>query len=364
MSQRGGQISSVPPPGTSACDGTVERLNEVEGAPRERPSEGRPPATLLSETRIYMERHRGALAAMVAPDDPTSGGEALAKRHAAILDGIVCALFAAGRCRLEQRRQRPVGPLSFGAIGGYGRGRLALGGGAEVRVVFDSGGKRADAISLAIATLEPVRAAGVSIEVQVTALDELVERARGDLQTALSVLDFRHVVGDAAVSQRLDQAVSSALAGDSVRNLLVEALVAERHARHGRAGRTGAFDLRDAAGGLRDLDVLGWLARATTSARDLGGLVGVGAWTAGVLTRVEAARDLLWRVRNRLHLRTGKRDDLLDPEGATTVALGLGFRDGPALFARLAEGAAAVSESIDALLDWSAREARAARRHG
>lgn len=317
------------------------------------------PATLLSETKIYVERHQRALEAMIGEGDPASGGEALAKRHACVVDGIVRALFAAGRCRLEQRRGRPVGPIAFGGVGSYGRGRVALGSGHAMRIVYGEGGTRADAISLAVATLEPIRSCGVAMEVQVVSLTDFIAQAHGDLDAALSVLDFRHVVGDASLSERLATAISSTLAADSAKQLLVEALEAERHARHGRTLRTAGFDVRNSQGGLRDLDVLGWMARATTSAPCLRGLVDVGAWSDETHTRVLATRDLLWRVRNRLHLAAGKRDDVLDLARANELAPGLGYASADDLFAALSAASAHVTGATTLLVDWV--KARAAR---
>jgi [protein-PII] uridylyltransferase len=323
------------------------------------------PSTLLSETKIYVDRHQRALAAMIDSADPTSGGEALAKRHACIVDGIVRALFAAGKCRLEHRKQRSVGPIAFGAVGSYGRGRVGLASGHGMRVVFDEEGRRSDAISLAVATLEPVRTCGVVMDVQVIGLRDFVEQARGDLEVALSALDFRHLVGDAAVSQRLWGAVSSALSSDCAKNLLVEALVAERLARHGRAARVGILDVRASRGALRDLDVLGWLSRAATATADsqeagppascgLEKLLTAGIWTAETLQSVEAARDLLWRVRNRLHLRAARRDDLLDDARAEALAPGLGFRNGAALLGEVTLRTDQVDEATSRLLEWMA----------
>jgi hypothetical protein len=349
---------------SGGCCGEVEP-SVGDGDP-DRVSDPAEPATLLSETKIYVDRHQRALAAMIDGADPSSGGEALAKRHACIVDGIVRALFAAGKCRLEHRKQRALGPIAFGAVGSYGRGLVGLASGHAVRVVFDADGRRSDAISLAVATLEPVRTCGVVMDVQVIALQDLVEQARGDLEVALSALDFRHLVGDAAVSQRLWGAVSSALSSDCAKNLLVEALVAERVARHGRAARVGVLDVRASRGALRDLDVLGWLSRAATARADsresepppsraIERLVIAGAWSADMLHSVEAARDLLWRVRNRLHLAAGRRDDLIDEARAGALAPGLGFASGKGLLAALEARTAQVDEATTRLLDWMAQ---------
>lgn len=346
----------------SCCGGDEPSVGDGDA---DRVSDPAEPATLLSETKIYVERHQRALTAMIDSADPTSGGEALAKRHACIVDGILRALFAAGQCRLEHRKQRPIGPIAFGAVGSYGRGRVGLASGHAIRVVFDEGGRRADAISLAVATLEPIRTCGVMMDVQVIALRDLVEQARGDLEVALSALDFRHLVGDASVSQRLWGAVSSALSSDCAKNLLVEALVAERVARHGRTARLGVLDVRGSRGALRDLDVLGWLSRAATveadrqessppSSRSIDRLVSAGIWPAETLTAVETARDLLWRVRNRLHLLAGRRDDVIDELRANALAPQLGYTSGRALLDELARQTSAVDAATTRLLDWMA----------
>ena len=84
-------------------------------------------------------------------------------------------------------------------------------------------------------------------------------------------------------------------------------------------------------GGLRDLDIAGWAASARWGASDTESLVRNGALLHREVEEVAAARELLWRVRNLLHLRAGRRQDRLTFEDQEEIATQLGFVEGVTL---------------------------------
>src|SRR5690606_37005002 len=84
-------------------------------------------------------------------------------------------------------------------------------------------------------------------------------------------------------------------------------------------------------GGLRDLDVAMWAAGARFGARDTEKLVRHGALLSREVRELDNAREMLWRVRNLLHLRAGRRQDRLTFEDQEEIATLLGFVDGVTL---------------------------------
>ena len=79
------------------------------------------------------------------------------------------------------------------------------------------------------------------------------------------------------------------------------------------------------------MDVAEWAARARWGARDEQDYVRTGALLAREVRELEDAREMLWRVRNLLHLRAGRQQDRLTFGDQEDIAQELGFVDGVSL---------------------------------
>ena len=113
-----------------------------------------------------------------------------------------------------------------------------------------------------------------------------------------------------------------------------EALEKDTHERHERYGGSLYLlepEVKLGRGGLRDIDVALWAARARWLVPSLEGLVRVGAMEERELLDLRAAQDFLWRVRNLLHLRAKRTQDRLTFEDQEEIALRFGFKDGSTL---------------------------------
>ncbi len=118
-----------------------------------------------------------------------------------------------------------------------------------------------------------------------------------------------------------------------------ERLEEEAAARHDRFGGSVYLlepDVKSGAGGLRDLDGLRWAARARyrvgerADGRKLGvwgELVRMGVLVAREASEIGAAEEFLWRIRNRLHARAGRKADRLGFEEQEALAVAMGYGD-------------------------------------
>lgn len=181
----------------------------------------------------------------------------------------------------------------------------------------------------------PVWDAGFRLDHSVRTVAEALAVARDDVAVALGLLDARCVAGDAELAGQLAAAAREQWRRASGRALprLREA-TEQRHRRHGQLAFLLEGDLKEAAGGLRDVGVL----------RGIG--------YAGVADAprppVRAAYTRLLDVRDALHLAVGRRmDRLLAQEGGPVAArLGLaGGRD--ALLRRVSTDARTVAYGLD-----------------
>ena len=104
----------------------------------------------------------------------------------------------------------------------------------------------------------------------------------------------------------------------------------EQKARHARYHDT-AYNLepnvKGSPGGLRDIQMIGWLAQRHLGTRTLADLVPHKFLTAGQLRILTQGRAFLWRIRFGLHLLTGRREDRLLFDHQVKLAQMLGYED-------------------------------------
>ncbi|HEY3234145.1 MAG TPA: [protein-PII] uridylyltransferase, partial [Polyangiaceae bacterium] len=177
----------------------------------------------------------------------------------------------------------------------------------------------------------PLWDAGLSIGHQVVTPGEMIDLARSDLPTATSLLDWRLIAGESSGTEKMLSRVYNGVFGsDQVRKFLrqLEMRAAERSERYGGSVYLLEPDVKNGIGGLRDLDIMYWVARARWRAPDLTELVKVGILVPREHQKIEAAAALLWRVRNLLHAYAGRRSDRLSFERQEAFASDLGYGNG------------------------------------
>lgn len=302
------------------------------------------PSTSVDALRAEIAAHRDALVAELAVAG--HDGQQLGARNADYLDRLMRRLFAASASRA------PKGGVALAAVGSYGRGAVALRSDADVRFIVASRSKaREEGAALAEAMLYPLWDAGLSVGHQVVDPSEALELAQHDLATATSLLDLRHVAGDDALMRGLVERAASGVFAEGALASFVDRLNEEAAGRHARFGGSVYLlepDVKSGAGGLRDLDGARWAVQARfrvgfargdgDAASVWGELVRLGVLVAREARELSSAEEFLWRVRNRLHARAGRRSDRLTFEEQETIAVELGYAgtDAPADAARAA----------------------------
>jgi [protein-PII] uridylyltransferase len=253
-------------------------------------------------------------------------GTALGKRNARSLDALVEVVY---------RHAAPSAPdgVAVVAVGSHGRGAVALRSDVDLRILVPPRTGASEVSAFAEALLYPLWDAGVAIGHQVIGPTDLLELAQGDLASATTLLDMRHLQGGAAPLEALLTRAYQGLFAEEGLNEFVTRLQAEAETRHERFGGSVYLlepDVKSGAGGLRDLDGARWAARARFQVSE--GSIGIWAQLVrlGVLvqreeTEISRAEEFLWRVRNRLHAHAGRRSDRLTFDEQEAVAVEMGY---------------------------------------
>jgi [protein-PII] uridylyltransferase len=259
-----------------------------------RPAAAATPGTEAAlRARLKAERERLRKEYFKRPDPAAN-----LAHNAAVVDAALQELWA--------RSIRDPG-IALVAVGGYGRGALFPHSDVDVLVLLPDGRAPDAAVEDFIHRLWDV---GLEPGHSVRTVAECVEEAAKDVTVDTSMLEARLIAGNAEVMHELEARLR---ARRDVRAFF-EAKFREQKRRHERF-QEAAYNLepniKESPGGLRDLQMVLWLARAA----DLGT-----SWKAmaehALITRAEATgiatnERILQDLRIRLHYLAGRREDRL-----------------------------------------------------
>ena len=209
-------------------------------------------------------------------------------------------------------------------VGGYGRGELFPSSDVDLLILL---GRPADIITQARLEelVQLLWDLGLEIGHSIRTVDECMSEAKADITVQTSLLEARLVIGDAQLFEQLQDRYDRAMDPQA----FFHAKAAEMRLRHAKYEDT-AFSLepnvKESPGGLRDLQVILWVARAAGLASSWSQLA-----TRGLITQTEA-RQLMEKerafkdIRVRLHLHTNRREDRLVFDVQTPIAESFGLK--------------------------------------
>ena len=153
---------------------------------------------------------------------------------------------------------------------------------------------------------------------------------RDDITIRTALLEHRFICGHAPLETEL----SDRLWGDLFKTTgreFIEAKLAERAERHKRQGGQRYVlepNVKEAKGGLRDLQTLYWIGKYLHRVPSSAGLVAAGLLTGEEYAQFERAENFLWAARCHLHYIAKRPVDQLTFDCQVEVAARMGYRDG------------------------------------
>lgn len=212
--------------------------------------------------------------------------------------------------------------LSLVAVGGYGRGELFPASDIDLLILLP-----AEPDAALQAKLEAMVGyfwdIGLEIGHSVRTVDECLKEALNDITVLTALVESRHLCG----SEKLFQALLQQLEGEFDPLAFFNAKRLEQQERYLRFNETPYSlepNCKESPGGLRDLHVIFWVARAAGYGTSWQDLARHGLITQDEAARFTAAEDLLDHIRIRLHFTTGRREDrlLFDYQNALAAQFG------------------------------------------
>ena len=219
--------------------------------------------------------------------------------------------------------------ISLIAIGGYGRGELAPF--SDLDLLFLTPWKISPwAESLIEDMLYILWDLKLKVGHASRTVKDCLRLAREDMTIRTSLLETRHLAGDADLARTLRDRLRSDLFGSTAPQF-IEAKLAERAERHRKQGGQRYVvepNVKEGKGGLRDLQSLYWIAKYVYGVDDAADLVGKGIFRPEEYATFDRAEAFLWAVRCHLHLISGRAADQLTFDMQVEVALRLCYQDG------------------------------------
>jgi len=272
-------------------------------------------------------------------------GLAAARRLSGLMDGLIADLFdhalaaypppekiSLAKAALAKIAPAKAAPrrLSLAATGGYGRGTLAPF--SDIDLLFltsaEPDARTRQVVEYMLYFLWDL---GLKVGHATRTVAECLAEGAKDVTIRTSLLDARRIAGDTALFDDFCARFRAACAKAGAAGYIL-AKQAEREERHRRYGASPFMvepNVKEGAGGLRDLQTLYWIARYVYGTQTMAALVeasGPGA----VLTEQEAkqarhAWEFLWTVRFNLHYVAGRAEERLTFDFQPVVGARMGY---------------------------------------
>ncbi len=257
-------------------------------------------------------------------------GRTVVRLLSAAMDRIVAAIWE--RSLATAAATHAPTPVALVALGGYGRRELAPYSDLDLLVLHEKrepGAFVKEASERFLYSLWDLRLeVGYGIR-DIHACDEL---AASDHTARTALLDLRHLHGDRALYRELErdqlhglsQAKVDAFISDKTRE------ARERREKFGDSLYLLEPNLKQSEGGLRNLQMGLWAARARFKVAGITDLLSRALLPEQEVRELRRARDFVWRIRNHLHYVTGRKTDQITFDLQPQLAAFMGYGEGDA----------------------------------
>ncbi len=213
------------------------------------------------------------------------------------------------------------------AVGGYGRGELFPHSDVDVLVLLpNSASRQNEATKTSVeAFITACWDIGLEIGSSVRTLSECVSESASDVTVQTALLESRYVCGDRRVFNGFRRANTASMDAKAfLRAKMLE--MEQRHRKFEDTPYSLEPNCKESPGGLRDLQLVMWVARAAGFGKTWTALAAKGLITPFEVKQLQLNEGRLKLIRARLHMVAGRREDRLVFDLQTAVAESFGYQ--------------------------------------
>lgn len=216
-------------------------------------------------------------------------------------------------------------PVSLLAVGGYGRSELHPYSDIDLLLILDESISDNPPSSLSD-FLTQLWDIGLEIGHSVRTIEECRQQAESDITIATNLLETRLLCGDNSLFTALQQLTTNNKTWDTQRFYLKKKQEQkQRHLKYNDTANNLEPNIKESPGGLRDLQVISWVAQQHFGVQNLQGLKQKGFLSNSEYNALESAQQFLWRIRFALHIRAKRKEEKLMIDHQRELAIQLGY---------------------------------------
>ncbi len=215
--------------------------------------------------------------------------------------------------------------LALAAVGGYGRGELHPGSDVDILILAPNRIKKElkTEIEHFLTFLWDI---GLEVGHSVRSVRDCVSSAKSDITIATNLMESRLIVGAGKLFTEMQRLTGPARIWPSRKFFKAKwAEQLERYKKYDGTEHKLEPNIKEGPGGLRDIQVIDWVAKRHFGASRLSELVDHKFLTSEEYEILAAGRDFLWRVRFALHSLAGRHEDRLLFDHQKNVAQVFGY---------------------------------------
>ncbi|SBS28622.1 Bifunctional uridylyltransferase/uridylyl-removing enzyme [Marinomonas spartinae] len=277
----------------------------------------------LSQPSCSISRYKAILEEKTAAYDDLFHAlypiEKLVKGLAAVYDEALQAAWTAKGLAQESN-------MSLLAVGGYGRSELHPKSDIDLLILLDDNASpESEKIESFITFLWDIN---LDVGHSVRTVTQCTEMAAHDITIITNLIESRTLIGpdDLLANLKLNIDVDHMWDGHT----FYKAKIAEQKHRHAKYQNTAYNlepNLKECPGGLRDMQVIDWVAKRHLHTHRLSALIDKNFLSEDEYIQLKGAVGHLWRIRWALHMIAGRKEDRLLFDHQRTLSKVFGFED-------------------------------------
>jgi [protein-PII] uridylyltransferase len=244
----------------------------------------------------------------------------LVHARSAVVDALLTHLW-------QQYAKDCIGTAALVAVGGYGRAELHPFSDVDILLLLPKK-LPADHKSQLGDFVTALWDVGLEIGHSARTVKQCRAEAKADLTVATSLMESRLIVGPTELYDDMRAVIAPNKIWPPTEFFAEKRKEQiERHHRYDDSAYKLEPNVKGSPGGLRDIQVVGWVAKRYFDVETFEELVPHRFLTPGQVQRLNEGQEFLWRVRFGLHVLTGRREDRLLFDHQINLAEMLGYED-------------------------------------